>query len=145
MAKAGFAVDATDGVAAMVRKARERTGLPVREMRFDALDADAEYDAVWAHACLLHVPSEKLPVILTAIHRALRPGGWHFANYKLGPAGEEGDGRDLLGRLHNFPRAGWLRDTYTEAGFGVVDSETYVGNASDGTQRDWLALTVRKP
>lgn len=137
----GFALDATDGTLAMVRKANERFNVGARLMCFDELDAAAEYDAVWAHACLIHIARTELPAILDAILTALRAGGWHFANYKLGG----GEGRDLLGRLHNFPDAGWLKDLYEKAGFEVVDLTIYAGEGADGTMRDWSALTVRRP
>ena len=136
----GFELDATDGVAAMVRKANERFDVGARVMRFDDLKAVAKYDAVWAHACLLHAGRADLRGILASIYRALRPGGWHFANYKLG----DGEGRDLLGRLHNFPDAAWIGARYGEAGFTLVEQECYAGQAADGTRRDWIALTMRK-
>ena len=53
----GFDLDATDGTAAMVRKANERFDVGARVMTFEELDAQSEYDAVWAHACLLHAAS----------------------------------------------------------------------------------------
>lgn len=137
----GFDLDATDGTPAMVRKANERFDVGARLLRFDELDSLSEYDAVWAHACLLHVARADLSSVLASIHRALRPGGWHFANFKLG----DSEGRDLLGRLHNFPNADWLKDAYRTAGFAIVSSETYAGKAADGTQRDWMALTVQRP
>ncbi|MEO1967509.1 MAG: class I SAM-dependent methyltransferase [Sphingomonadaceae bacterium] len=140
MIERGFVADATDGTAAMAAKARERFGIAVRRMRFDELDAEAVYDAVWANACLLHVARIDLPAVLSAIHRAIKPGGWHFASYKLG----DGKGRDLLGRLHNFPDRRWLEDAYRMASFAIVECEQFRGEGADGTVRDWLALTVRK-
>ncbi len=137
----GFRVHATDGVPAMVTKANEQFGLDARVMRFDQLNASERYDAVWAHACLLHCSRTQLPTILRAIYRALRPGGYHFASYKLG----DGEGRDLFGRLHNLPSAEWVRARYAEVGFDRVDHLVYPGKGSDGTQRDWIAITVRKP
>lgn len=136
----GFVVDASDGVPAMVKKANERFDLGARVMRFDELDAVAAYDAVWAHACLLHCPRAQLPRVLGAIHTALRPGGLHFASYKLGT----GEGRDLLGRLHNFPAPDWLKARYQEVGFAVIEHRTYAGKSCDGTQRDWIDLTVQR-
>lgn len=136
----GFQLDATDGVAAMVGKANERFDVDARLMRFDELMARERYDAVWAHACLLHVARADLPDILGRIRRALRPGGWHFANFKLG----DGEGRDPLGRLTNFPDEDWLRRIYLRARFDLVDVERYAGEGADGVQRDWLALTVRR-
>lgn len=136
-----FDLDATDGVPAMVAKANERHDVGARLMRFDELDASEAYDAVWAHACLLHCPRAELPGVAGRIRRALRSGGLHCASFKLG----DGEGRDLLGRLHNFPSAEWLRDLYLDAGFTVVDEQVFAGKGTDGTMRDWLAITVRKP
>lgn len=136
----GFPLDATDGVAAMVSKANERFEVGARRMRFDQLMARERFDAVWAHACLLHVARADLPDILARIRRVLRPGGWHFANFKLG----DGEGRDSLGRLTNFPSEDWLRELYARSRFDLIDVERYAGEGADGVQRDWLALTVRR-
>ena len=136
----GFDLDATDGTPAMVRKAQERFDIDARVMRFEELAASSEYDAVWAHACLLHVPRADLPSILERVRRALEPGGWHYASYKLG----DGEGRDDLGRLHNFPTAGWLERTYRTAGFAIEEAPIYAGRGADGVKRDWCALTVRR-
>ena len=140
IAERGFDLDATDGTPAMVRKANERFDIGARVMLFEELDSHGDYDAVWAHACLLHLSHVDLKDTLFAIHRALRSGGWHFANYKLG----DGEGRDRLGCLHNFPDAQWLTQIYRQAGFTIEDAETYAGEGADGTQRDWIALTVRR-
>lgn len=140
IAERGFDLDATDGIPAMVAKANERHDLGARLMRFDELDAKNDYDAVWAHACLLHCPRAELPGVLKRIHSALRANGLHYASFKLG----DGEGRDLLGRLHNFPDAQWVRQTYREAGYDIVDEHIFAGKGSDGTQRDWIAITVEK-
>ncbi|MCL9981806.1 MAG: class I SAM-dependent methyltransferase [Erythrobacter sp.] len=137
----GFAVDATDATPALVARANQAFALGARVMAFDELDAEAAYAGVWAHASLLHCPRAALPDVLARIHRALVPGGWHFASYKLG----DGEGRDLLGRLHNFPSPEWLIAAYQAAGFALHAQATYAGKASDGTQRDWIDLTVSKP
>ena len=140
MRKRGFAIEATDGVPAMVKKANERFDLGARVMRFDELTTRARYDAVWAHATLLHCPRAQLPGALARIHRALKPGGLHYASYKLG----SGEGRDLLGRLHNFPDEVWILARYEEAGFALIEHPVRPGQASDGTQRDWIHITARK-
>ncbi|MEM8726081.1 MAG: class I SAM-dependent methyltransferase [Pseudomonadota bacterium] len=136
----GFDIDATDGVEAMVAKANERFDLGARLLRFDELVVVEAYHAVWAHACLLHCPRDLLPDVLARIKTSLKPEGLHFASYKLG----DGEGRDLLGRLHNFPSADWLRKRYREAGFAEITHHIYVGKGADGTQRDWIDLTVRR-
>ena len=140
IAERGFTLDATDGTPAMVRKANERFGIAARVMRFDELDAEETYDAVWAHACLLHVARADLPGVLASVHAALRANGLHFANYKLGSA----EGRDPLGRLTNLPDEEWLEQTYRAAGFAILATQRYRGKGADGIQRDWYALTLRK-
>jgi SAM-dependent methyltransferase len=140
MRERGFVVDATDATPALVTRANQAFDLGARVMAFHELDADAAYAGVWAHASLLHCPRAALPDVLAHINRALSPGGWHFASYKLGQA----EGRDLLGRLHNFPPPEWLIAAYEAAGFVIESQETYAGKASDGTQRDWIDLTVQK-
>jgi SAM-dependent methyltransferase len=141
MRQRGFVVDATDAVPALVARANQAFDLGARVMAFHELDAKAAYAGVWAHASLLHCPRAALPDVLGRIHRALVPGGWHFASFKLGT----GEGRDLLGRLHNFPSAEWLIAAYEAAGFTIESQHTYAGKASDGTQRDWIDFIVRKP
>ncbi|QZH74409.1 MAG: methyltransferase domain-containing protein [Erythrobacter sp.] len=140
MVERGFRVYATDGVAAMVRKANERFAVGARQMRFDELVAIERYDAVWAHACLLHVPRADLPDVLAAIQRALRPNSWHYASFKLG----DGEGRDLLGRLHNFPDPDWIAAAYRDSGFLIEKDKTWTGEGADGTVRDWISLITRK-
>lgn len=144
MLKGGFRVDATDGTRAMTIKARERFGIEARVMRFDELAASQEYDAVWAHASLLHAPRTALGEIFARIRTALKPGGLHFANFKLGDADHPDEGRDPLGRWTNLPDPAWLADAYTQAGFDILETDRYRGNGADGVQRDWLALTVRR-
>ena len=144
MEKRGFQVDATDGAAAMVKKVRERHGIIARRMTFDQLTATNRYDAIWAHASLLHLPRSTLPSVIAAIYAALKPNGLHFANYKLGDETHYAEGRDLLGRWTSSPSPQWLEDLYIKAGFAIVARQRYRGHASDGTQRDWLALTVSK-
>ena len=137
----GFVVDAADGTPAMVVKANERFGLGARVMAFHELDAQTAYAGIWAHASLLHCPRDAFPDVLARIHHALQPGGWHFASFKLGDA----EGRDLLGRLHNFPSPAWLIAAYEKAGFAIETQDIYAGKGSDGTMRDWIDLIVRKP
>ena len=137
----GFTVDATDGTPAMVKKANERWNIGARVMRFDELDAEAAYDGIWAHASLLHCPRAVLPDVLARIHRALVPGGWFFASYKLG----EEEGRDSLGRFYNFPSAAWLAAQYAALpGWENAETREYTAGGFDNITRDWIDLIVRK-
>lgn len=137
----GFDVDPTDGTAELAAKAEARIGRPVRVLRFEALDAVAAYDAIWAHASLLHVPRPALPGVLAAIHRALRPGGFHFANYKSGGV----EGRDRFGRYFNRPSREELADAYARAGaWEVLATREEMGGGYDGRRGPWIAMTLRR-
>ena len=142
IAARGFAVDATDGTPAMVAKANERWNVGARVMAFHELEAEARYDGVWAHASLLHAPREALPDVLARIHRALAPGGWFFASYKLGAE----EGRDSLGRFYNFPTADWLAAQYAALpGWDHAETRHYTAGGFDNVERDWIDLIVRTP
>ena len=137
----GFDIDPTDGTAEMAAKAEARIGRPVRVLRFEEIDAVAAYDAVWAHASLLHVPRPALAGVLAAIHRALRLGGLHFANYKSGGV----EGRDRFGRYFNHPSHEELAAAYARsAPWEVLATVEEMGGGYDGRQGQWLAMTLRK-
>jgi SAM-dependent methyltransferase len=138
----GFTVEATDGTPEIARLAEERLHQPVRVMRFDQLNEDGNYDAVWAHASLLHVPRAKLPMVLKLVYRALRPGGLHYASFKTGAT----DGRDRFGRYFNYPEQPQLIDLYRQsAPWEILGTEAFVGGGYGRSEGPWLAITVQKP
>lgn len=142
MLERGFDVDATDGTVEIAAQAETRLGRPVKVMRFDELDAVAEYDAVVASASLLHVPRTDLPDVIGRIWTALKAGGWHLASYKGGGA----EGRDGFGRYFNYLDADELRALYAQAGeWAQMDIWSGIGGGYDGVQGPWHAITVRKP
>jgi SAM-dependent methyltransferase len=108
----GFDVRATDGSPEMAGVASKHLGRTVETLLFHDLDEVEAYDAVWANACLLHVPRSELSDVLARIWRALKAEGVFYASYKEG----DGDGRDTLDRYYNYPSQDWLRATYAVAG-----------------------------
>jgi SAM-dependent methyltransferase len=138
----GFDVDATDGVEEIARQAEKRIARRVRVMRFDELDSVAEYDAVWAHASLLHVPRPALPSVLFGVFRALKPGGLHFANFKAGRA----EGRDRFGRYFNYLSAEDVHAAYRRsADWEILSIVESVGGGYEGGQHPWVGITARRP
>jgi SAM-dependent methyltransferase len=108
----GFDVRPTDGSPEMAAIASKHLGRTVETLLFHELDAVEAYDAVWANACLLHVPRDELADVLGLIWRALKGNGHFFASYKAGDA----EGRDTLNRYYNYASLDWLRTIYTSAG-----------------------------
>ena len=92
-ANAGYSVLAVDGCREFCDYTHDRVGCPVRCIRFDELDYEAEFDGVWACASLLHVSKNELPGILRRISRALKPGGIFYASFKYGDGERSRDGR----------------------------------------------------
>ena len=89
----GFQVDAMDGSEKMCRIARQNTGLPVRQMLFSELDAEAVYDGIWACASILHLPKSELRNVLLNIAGALKSGGYCYTSFKYGEFEGERNGR----------------------------------------------------
>lgn len=142
MERRGFDVDATDGVVKMVELASKRLKRPARRMEFSELSAREQYDGVWAHASLLHVPADELPAILRRVHAALKPGGWHFACYK----GGKGGNRDPFGRFFSYIPEAELRAAYASAGeWSDFDFGEEAGNSYGNIPTTWYNITARKP
>lgn len=138
----GFEIEPTDGVPEMAVQAEAKLGRAVKIMRFDELSAVNMYDGVWAHASLLHVPRANLVEVIAKIYRSLKPGGFHFANYKTG----RGDGRDGFSRYYNYPDRDFLLATYrSSAPWKILSAEDYDGGSYGGGTTPWIAITVQKP
>lgn len=137
----GFDVRATYGSPELAEIAAKRLGRPVETLLFGDLDEVEAYDAVWANACLLHVPREQLADILARIRRALKPGGYFYASFKEGDA----DGRDSLNRYYNYPSPDWLRATYAQAGaWTSLAMESGEVKGFDDKQASMLFVVARK-
>ena len=132
----GFDVTSSDGSAAMAAEAERRLGRPVLVLPFQQLGYQAEFDGIWANACLLHVPRSDLTDVFGRIIRALRPGGRFYASFKTGGA----EGLDSLGRYYNRPTREELHELCRAAGFVGIEIETVSGGAFDGEPTTWLYL-----
>ncbi|MEN4642707.1 class I SAM-dependent methyltransferase [Pantoea agglomerans] len=98
----GFAVEAFDASAELVALARQLSGKPVAQMRFQDVDAVERYDGIWCCASLLHVSKAELPGVMTKLTMALKPGGVGYLSFKYGRGEREKDGR----RFTDMDRAG---------------------------------------
>jgi SAM-dependent methyltransferase len=98
----GFVVEAFDASAELVALARQLSGKPVAQMRFQDVDAVERYDGIWCCASLLHVSEAELPGVMTKLAIALKPGGVGYLSFKHGYGEREKDGR----RFTDMDRAG---------------------------------------
>ena len=125
----------------MADVASKHLGRTVETLLFHDLDEVEAYDAVWANACLLHVPRAELADILARIWRAMKAEGVFYASYKEG----DGDSRDTLNRYYNYPSPDWLRATYSEAGnWNSLSIETGEVIGFDDKMAKMLFVVARK-
>ena len=89
----GMQVDATDGSEELCKLASEYTGIPVRQMLFEELDAKAQYDGIWACSSILHLPKEALKDVLKKMIAALKEHGIIYTSFKYGTFEGERNGR----------------------------------------------------
>lgn len=137
----GLDVDATDASPDLAAEAAKRLGRPVRQLRFDELEAEAAYDGIWASASLLHAPASELTDDLARIHRALRPGGLFVASFKAG----NGEGRDRFGRYYNYPDAETLLAHYRSAApWASLTLDAVMGSGYDNEPTQWLWVSARQ-
>lgn len=80
----GFDVDAVDGSEELCKIASLYTGITVRQMFFQQLDAVAKYDGIWACASILHLPNDELVSVMKKMSVALKPTGIIYTSFKYG-------------------------------------------------------------
>ena len=89
----GFRVDATDGSEELCAAASEYSGVKVQYMDFFKLDAEEQYDGIWACASVLHVEKGRLPELFRIMAHALKPGGVMYLSFKYGDFSGTREGR----------------------------------------------------
>ncbi|PXW20991.1 class I SAM-dependent methyltransferase [Pantoea sp. JKS000250] len=89
----GFDVEAFDASVELVELARQLSGKPVAQMRFQDVDMVERYDGIWCCASLLHVSEAELPGVMTKLAMALKHGGVGYLSFKHGRGEREKDGR----------------------------------------------------
>ncbi len=132
---AGHTVDAVDGSAEMVSRARAN-GVTARQALFSDIDATYAYDGIWANFSLLHLPRTEFAPTLTRLHTALRPGGLFHIGMKLGT----GERRDRLGRFYTYYTSDALVAALTGSGFTLHSRTLGAGAGLDGTISDWMVV-----
>lgn len=80
----GYQVEAVDGSEELCRLAREHTGMEVKCMLFQELQAENKYDAVWACSSILHLPYDELISVLNKVARSLKEEGLLYTCFKYG-------------------------------------------------------------
>jgi len=83
----GFQVTAFDASEALAVKASEYTGINVTVDTFENFNRKSStflYDAIWACASLLHVPSDEIYYSFSNLANQLKSGGVFYCSFKYG-------------------------------------------------------------
>ena len=118
----GYKVEAFDASSEMVQRASKHTGLDVKNVVFDDVNAVNKYDAIWCCASLLHVPERDLLSTLAKLAASLKLNGIWYLSFKYGDTQREKDGRlftdineqrltELVSNLSNIDiRSTWITE-----------------------------------
>lgn len=80
----GYEVKAIDGSIELCKLAENYINHPVECMKFEELDEEDTYDAIWACSSIIHVERENLPDILKKMIKALKENGIIYTCFKKG-------------------------------------------------------------
>ena len=89
----GYHVTATDGSESLCKIAADYTGIHVKQMLFEELNDENQYDGIWACASILHLPKVELPNIFYKMLHALKSNGEIYTSFKYGTFEGERNGR----------------------------------------------------
>ena len=138
--QAGYVVTAFDASAQIVRLARQHSGLPVEQLRFEQVAWQEQFDGIWASASLLHVPRQDLPAVFASLARALRPGGVLYVSMKRGR-----QDRSVEGRLFVDLEEQELAALVEGACLDIADAWISKSVRPERTQERWVNAIARKP
>ncbi len=92
----GYHVDATDGSFKLCKIASQYTGIEVKHMLFEELDAKERYDGIWVCSSILHLPATELLVVMKKMQIALKLNGIIYTSFKYSNFAGERNGRYFI-------------------------------------------------
>ncbi|WP_299984989.1 bifunctional 2-polyprenyl-6-hydroxyphenol methylase/3-demethylubiquinol 3-O-methyltransferase UbiG [uncultured Ruegeria sp.] len=131
----GLKVRALDATPAFIEHARNN-GIDAHLGTFDDVTEKSEFDGVYASFSLLHAPRADFPRHLSAIHKALKPGGQFFLGMKLGT----GEHRDDLDRYYCYYSEDEISQALSKAGFTIDRTEKGVGKGLAGSYDGFILV-----
>lgn len=136
----GFQVTATDGSEELCKLASQHTGIPVKQMLFQELDAVEQYDGIWACSSILHLPQEELISVLEKMATALKPQGIIYTSFKYGDFAGERNGRYFTDMTETSFAALMQNITSLETEEQWITSDVRPGRGEE----KWLNVILRK-
>lgn len=136
----GYDVTATDGSAELCKLVSAFSGIDVKEMLFQDLDAISMYNGIWACSSILHLPKiEQFPVFQKMCN-ALKENGVIYTSFKYGNFEGERNGRYFT----DF-REDTFQEFIKEIPELTVEEQQITFDVRPGRGKEkWLNLILRK-
>lgn len=136
----GYKVTAIDGSSELCNIASSYIGQQVICKKFQDMNNRNEFDAVWACASILHIPSVELPNIISKIVKALKLDGYFYASFKYGDFEGERNGRYFTDLTEKSFRSLVEPFDQLEIMETCITNDTRVGREDD----KWLNAIIKK-
>lgn len=133
----GFDVVSVDGAMEICKIAKKNIGKEVRNIRFEDLDYNNEFDAIWASASLLHISRDRIDFIVEKILLALRKDGILYASWKCGDRDRTYDGRSYSDMTKED-----VTDLFSK--FGVKIMDLWISGDQLKRDNEWLNIVIKK-
>jgi len=128
-----------DGSEVFCIMAQQYSGCTVLHQQFLNLELEpGSFDGIYANASMFHIPSQELPHVLAACHRALKPQGILFTSNPRGDA--EGWQGERYGYYMEFEPSKFYLE---QAGFSILD-HYYRPEGRPRHEQPWLAIVCQR-
>ena len=136
----GYLVEATDGSSELCKLASDFTGIEVKEMLFQDLDASGKYEGIWACSSILHLSKKELLPVIRKMCDALKDKGVIYTSFKYGDFEGERNGRYFTD---------FTEDTFCEFMKEIpelmIEEQWITSDVRPGRgEEKWLNLILRK-
>ena len=136
----GYFVDAIDGSKELCKLAGAYTGIEIKNMLFQDLQAVGEYDAIWACSSILHLPYTELVDVMKKMVIALKDNGLIYTSFKYGNFEGVRNGRYFMDMTEESLEQ-LLQDV---EGLEVEDTLITSDVRPGRSEEKWLNLFLRK-
>ena len=136
----GYRVEATDGSSELCKLASAFTGIEVKKMLFQELDASGKYEGIWACSSILHLPKKELLPVIRKMCDALKDNGVIYTSFKYG---------DFEGGRNGRYFTDFTEDTFDKFIKVIpeltIEEEWITSDVRPGREEEkWLNLILRK-
>ena len=134
----GHSVIGIDPTDAFIDNAK-RLGLEVYKQAAQEMSFDTTFDAIWACASLLHIPSNELSNVFLKCYNALEKNGYMYASFKYGEFEGERNGRIFTDMTESK-----LNEYLMNIPFKIIET-SITGDVREDRQNElWLNVILKK-